>query len=269
MGIGSHAITVTNGSTPQVISGFTPNGSVLLDLRQVMSETGWDGQTSTFSRYAQVHAVTGGTMISITPNGNSASSHDVALLQGSTVSLANIQLQSLLIPDGSTATAGVTITDTGVGTATVSGLQSGVATALARATYTATAGTAADPTTNSLTLLGWNNVLDAGPGTNFLNGLQPGDIFRLNAAGQGLDTISGFTLTNGDKIDVGRALSGLNVASDLSNVGNFLTATVSGTDTILSVNPTGAAGGASAIARLMNVNTSVSQLLSDHSLIRM
>ena len=74
-------------------------------------------------------------------------------------------------------------------------------------------------------MLGWNNVLDAGPGTNFLNGLQSGDVFRLNAAGQGLDTISGFSLTNGDKIDVGRALSGLNVASDLSNVGNFLTAT--------------------------------------------
>jgi beta-glucanase (GH16 family) len=119
---------------------------------------------------------------------------------------------------------------------------------------------------DTITVTGYNNLLDAGPGTNVLNGGSGNDTFVLNGAGQGLDTINNFHIGT-DVLDLTRTLAGLGVAADLSNLGRFVTASVSGGNTTLLVDPTGGSGTPSAFAVLDGVSTSVSALLSHHAVI--
>ncbi len=265
VGVGSSITTINGVSGLQQVVGFTASNGTILDLRQMMATTGWNGQTSTLSHYLSVRAATGGSILSIMPNGNSATSYDIAQFKGGSVSLADIQLHGWLAPDASTATSGVTITDTGAGLATISGSSAGVAAVLAADPHTATAATLADPGTNSIAVIGWNNVFDAGAGINFLNGLQAGDIFRLNGSGQGLDMISGFSLVNGDVLDLHRALAGLAVASDQSNLGQYITTSTTNGNTTLYLDVQGGGHG-SAIGVLQNVTTNLDGLISHHSI---
>jgi beta-glucanase (GH16 family) len=107
---------------------------------------------------------------------------------------------------------------------------------------------------------GWTNLLDAGSGMNFLHGGLGNDTFVLNGAGQGLDTITGFI--NNDVLDFTRALSGLPIAADLSNIGLFVSTQVQGTATTILIDPTGTGGSAQAVASLVGVNTSLAGLLA-------
>lgn len=101
---------------------------------------------------------------------------------------------------------------------------------------------------DTVTVSGWNNVIDIGPGLNFIytDGNDSGngyDTLRLNGAGQGLDTITGFTPWDGDVLDLSRTVAGLNVAADMSNLGTFISATSSNGNTTLYVDPSGGQGG--------------------------
>jgi len=109
---------------------------------------------------------------------------------------------------------------------------------------------------------GWGNLLDAGPGTNFLNGGNGYDRFVLNGAGQGLDTITGFTATNYDVLDFTRALSGLPLAADLSNIGQFVSTQFQGGATAIMIDPTGGGGSPQLVAMLGGVHTTLAELLS-------
>ncbi len=57
---------------------------------------------------------------------------------------------------------------------------------------------------STISVGGWKNLLDAGPGINFLNGGNGYDTFVLNAAGQGLDTVTGFKTSNHDVLNFSR-----------------------------------------------------------------
>ncbi len=109
---------------------------------------------------------------------------------------------------------------------------------------------------------GWNNRLDAGPGMNFIHGGNGNDTFVLNAAGQGLDTIFGFALANSDKLDLTRTLASVASSVDLTNVGTYITASTSGGNTTLSVDPTGGHGTPYAFASLQGVTATVAQLVA-------
>jgi Ca2+-binding RTX toxin-like protein len=109
---------------------------------------------------------------------------------------------------------------------------------------------------------GWNNLLDAGPGMNFLHGGNGNDTFVLNAAGQGLDTIFNFALANSDKLDLTRTLAGVASSVDLTNVGTYITASTSGGNTTLYVDPTGGHGTPYAFASLQGVTATVAQLVA-------
>jgi beta-glucanase (GH16 family) len=123
-----------------------------------------------------------------------------------------------------------------------------------------------------ITVSGWNNVVDIGAGYNFIytdgnNGGNGYDTLRLNGAGQGLDTITGFSPWNGDVLDLSRTLAGLNVASDLSNLGTFISATSSNGNTTLYVDPSGGQGATPvAFAVLEGSVTTLSTLVANHDI---
>jgi Ca2+-binding RTX toxin-like protein len=109
---------------------------------------------------------------------------------------------------------------------------------------------------NLVFLGGSGNTVNDGSGTDTIVGARAGsDTFVANAAG-GTDTIYGFSLTNGDVLDLSQVLAGAGVASDLSNLGSFVTAASvtdawnsRWTDTVLTVK------GAAATATLTLVNS--------------
>jgi hypothetical protein len=117
---------------------------------------------------------------------------------------------------------------------------------------------------STITALGANNLITAGPGMSFITvDMSAGNKFVTNAAGQGLETISGFT--SGDVLDLAHTLAGLNVASNLSNLGSYVTAVTQGGSTTLLVNPSGS-GTASAFVQLNGVNTTVAGLVNGHNI---
>lgn len=115
---------------------------------------------------------------------------------------------------------------------------------------------------STISVGGWNNLLDAGSGMNVLNGGRGNDTFVLNGAGQGLDTITGFKTTNHDVLDFTRALSGLPLAADLSNIGRFVSTQFQGGATAIMIDPTGGASSPQMVAMLGGVHTSLAELLS-------
>ncbi len=76
---------------------------------------------------------------------------------------------------------------------------------------------------NLVFLGGSGNIIRDGNGTDTIFATAAGnDSFLLNGAG-GTDTIGGFSLTNGDKLDLTQILAGTSLAADLSNLGGFVT----------------------------------------------
>ena len=90
---------------------------------------------------------------------------------------------------------------------------------------------------------------------------------RLNGAGQGLDTITGFTPWNGDVLDLSRTVAGPNVAVDLSNIGTYISATSSNGNTTLYVDTSGGQGETPAsFALLEGTATMLSTLVANHDI---
>ena len=108
---------------------------------------------------------------------------------------------------------------------------------------------------NKVFIGGSGNTIYAGTGTDSFMGADTGNnIFVLNAAG-GSQKVGGFSLTNGDKIDLSAILAGSGVTA--ATLGSFVTlATVadahhaSWTDTVLTI-----AGGGSDTVTLLHTGT--------------
>jgi Ca2+-binding RTX toxin-like protein len=116
---------------------------------------------------------------------------------------------------------------------------------------------------------GTGNTVLMGAGVDRIYGGTGNDTFSVNSAG-GTDTISNFTLTNGDVLDVSKILAGASLAHDLSNLSSFITtssiidsAVSSGYDTKLVI--TGSTGTAN--VTLMNTGSiGLNDLVSHNSL---
>jgi Ca2+-binding RTX toxin-like protein len=111
-----------------------------------------------------------------------------------------------------------------------------------------------------ITLAGYNNVV-SGNGTNFIVDGSGSDTFVLAAAGQGFDTIVGFTTYYGDTLNVAAALTAAGYASG-DTLANYLQVTETNGNAIISVVPGGNGGSATAIAQLDGINLTLSSLQS-------
>ena len=78
--------------------------------------------------------------------------------------------------------------------------------------------------------------------------------------------IQGFSLTNGDVIDFAKVLANANVHTDMTHIANYVTATQSGTSTVLALDPTGSGHAGTAFAVLQQTGTTMSGLLAHNSL---
>ncbi len=106
---------------------------------------------------------------------------------------------------------------------------------------------------------------------------NPAQVFAFRPEGQEQATlnpsphspaqqIQDFSLTNGDVIDFAKVFANANVHTDMTQIANYVTATQSGTSTVLSLDPTGGGHVGAAFAVLQQTSTTVSALLSHNSL---
>ena len=92
---------------------------------------------------------------------------------------------------------------------------------------------------------GSNNVVNAGSGSNVLVDSGSNNTIVLPAANQGHDDISGPMMTNGDQFDMRAMLAGTSWNGGTATIGNFVQVVASGNNTLVNVDPSGAAGGSS------------------------
>ena len=119
--------------------------------------------------------------------------------------------------------------------------------------------------TTTITATGGGNQLDVFSGMAFLNSDgSAGNIFFLEGPNQGLTTVTGFSMNNTDALDLANTVAGLGVASNLSNLGTYVTTSTSGGNTTLLVDPTGGHGTPAAFAVLDNTTATLSQLIAGH-----
>ena len=131
---------------------------------------------------------------------------------------------------------GNTLTATG-GTETVTAAQGG---------NTITTGAGND----SISFGGSNNVIDAGAGNNTLTDTGTNNTIVLPGAGHGSDTIAGPVLTNGDTFDLRTLLAQTQWGGDLTSIGSYLHVGSSSAGAVISVTPSGVAGGSYDVATL-------------------
>jgi Ca2+-binding RTX toxin-like protein len=128
------------------------------------------------------------------------------------------------------------------------------------------------------TLLGGsgNDTLNGGAGIDILSGGGESDIFKFsNSGGDNADTITDFHLgntasdSNADVLNLHDLLVGTSAESstDASVIGKFVTATVSGNDTVISIHADGNSGSAGVpVVTLQNVQTDMNTLLTAHQI---
>jgi hypothetical protein len=120
---------------------------------------------------------------------------------------------------------------------------------------------------DTIRFAGSNNVIDAGGGRNVLADSGSNNTIVLPGANQGFDDIYGYMMTNGDRFDLRSALADTSWNHDLGTIGNFVKVAASGGGTMIAIDPTGQAGGASYNVAMLESAGSVSlQTLLAHSI---
>lgn len=120
---------------------------------------------------------------------------------------------------------------------------------------------------DTIRFAGSNNVINAGSGTNIIADSGSNNTIVLPGGNQGYDDIFGYTMSNGDKFDLRSALANTSWNHDLSTIGNFVKVAANGGGTMISINPTGQAGGGSYNVAMLESSGSVSlQTLLAHSI---
>ena len=105
---------------------------------------------------------------------------------------------------------------------------------------------------------GSNNVVDTGAGNNTLYDSGTNNTIVLPGANQGYDDIYGYMMTNGDKFDLRGLLASTNWNGDVATIGNYVSVTPSGTGSVIKVDPSGVAGGATYTAATLEAAGPVS-----------
>jgi T1SS-143 domain-containing protein len=111
-----------------------------------------------------------------------------------------------------------------------------------------------------------NDHLIGGQGNDILTGGTGADTFWFMAVNEGVDRIKDFNKAEGDKLELSNVVSNFDPVTDAIN--DFVFATYTGGNTIISVNNAGTgAAGATQIAVLENVNVNISDLFNNGNII--
>ncbi len=99
---------------------------------------------------------------------------------------------------------------------------------------------------DTIQIAGTGNIVNAGSGNNQIDDSGSGNRIVLPSGGQGMDDIYGYVLLNGDILDFRSMLAGTKWNQNSATLANYLkVSTPDGSDAVISVTPTGAAGGSS------------------------
>lgn len=111
------------------------------------------------------------------------------------------------------------------------------------------------------------NSVDAGGGTNEIDDSGSGNTIVLPQGGAGFDNIFGSILQNNDVLDLRFMLAGTQWDGSQASLGNYVAVqTMNGSDSVISVNPTGQSGGASSdVATLHNAGAVTLAALLAHA----
>ncbi len=120
---------------------------------------------------------------------------------------------------------------------------------------------------DTIRIAGSGSTIDAGSGYNHLEDSGSGNTIVLPGADQGYDDIFGWVAQNGDSFDLRPALATTGWNGDASSLGNFVQASSSGNDTIVTVDPDGTSGASgSAVATLHEAGWSDLSSLLAHAI---
>jgi len=119
---------------------------------------------------------------------------------------------------------------------------------------------------DSISVGGSDNTIDAGGGQNTIASNGSRDVFVLPKAGQGFNTIGGFSLASDDVLNVSAALDATKWNGKSSTLGNYLKVSSAAGDTTLAIAPTGSGAG-TPIAKLTGTGPlTLADLLTHHAL---
>jgi serralysin len=114
---------------------------------------------------------------------------------------------------------------------------------------------------------GSGNRIDAGGGNNRLDDSGSNSTIVLPGAGQGNDDIYGWVMQNGDTFDLRSLLAQTSWNGNAGSIGDFVHVNMAGVDATISVDPSGAPGGASYdVATLRDSGTMDLSALLAHSI---
>jgi Ca2+-binding RTX toxin-like protein len=119
---------------------------------------------------------------------------------------------------------------------------------------------------DTIILAGYGNVVNAGGGMNFIAGGVGNDTFYLPDAGTGTDTITGFSLTNLDVLNLSTALKAAGWNNSTSTLGNYLKVSESGGNAIIAI-AVGGNSSALTVAQLDGVTSLTLTTLQQHAVL--
>ena len=117
---------------------------------------------------------------------------------------------------------------------------------------------------DTIRIAGSGNTIDGGAGNNMIGDSGSNNTIVLPGAGQGNDNIYGWVMQNGDKFDMRALLATTSWDGNTATLGNFVQVNMSSNNAIITVDPSGVAGGASYNVAILNTtgNLSLSTLLA-------
>jgi hypothetical protein len=114
-------------------------------------------------------------------------------------------------------------------------------------------------------VLGTDTVTNTG-GMNFLYGGGGNEMFVLPTAGTGADYINGFSLSNGDVLNLANALAAAGWNNNTATLGNYLQVSESAGNAIITIVPGGGGAGVM-VAELAGVGTLTLSSLQAHAVL--
>jgi Ca2+-binding RTX toxin-like protein len=112
------------------------------------------------------------------------------------------------------------------------------------------------------------NTIYGNGGNDYINATTGGyNTFVLPNAGQGVETITGFSETNGDVLNLSNTLLAAGYIPLLTNLSNYLKVTNSGSSTIISIAPGGSGSGVQLAVLNGSAGLGLTDLLSHNSVI--
>jgi hypothetical protein len=265
-------VTVYLGSYYDTVSGGNGNTSVSGALGNTSVSLGNGSDSISVGGYFDTITLGNGTDTITGPAGNAS----VTIGTGSdSVTLGGY---SNIVHAGSTV--GTDIINAGLGLATVVGGNGNFAVTAGGTGDAITLGNGTDLVTgmqglakittgsgnDTVVLAGYGSTVNAGGGTNNITGGLGNDTFFMPAAGSGIDTISHFSLTNGDILNLASALAATTWNFQSSTLGNYLKVSESGGNALIGIASTGTGAGTT-IADLVGVSNLTLATLLPHTVL--